>query len=45
MRIFEKLTTHFDHLTRKQDTELDFLISEDFASEVLLLGYDVMRTL
>ena len=33
---FLKLTTSFEYLTRKQYTETDSLISEDFAFEVLL---------
>ena len=45
MWIFEKLTTHFEHLTSKQDTEFGSMISDDFALEVLFLGYDVMGTL
>ena len=32
---FFNLTTHFEHLTSKQYTETDSLISEDFAFEVL----------
>ena len=35
MWIFEKLTTHFEHLTSKQNTETDSFISEDFTLEVL----------
>ena len=31
----EKLTTYFEHLTSKQDTETDSLISEDFTLEVV----------
>ena len=33
---FEKLTMYFEHLTGKQYTETDSLISEDFALEILL---------
>ena len=36
MWMFEKLTTYFELLTSKQDTEFDSLISEDFALKVLL---------
>ena len=32
---FEKLPTHFQHLTSKQDSETDSLISEDFTLEVV----------
>ena len=32
---FENFTTYFEHLTSKQDTETDSLISEDFTSEVV----------
>ena len=42
---FEKLTTYVEHLTTKQYTESDSLISADFALEVLFKRYDVMRTL
>ena len=35
MWIFEKLTTYFKHLTSKQDTKIDFLISENFTFEVM----------
>ena len=34
MRIFEKLTTYFERLTSKQDTETDSLFSSDFTLEV-----------
>ena len=32
---FFKLTTYFEHLTSKQDTETDSLIPEDLTLEVL----------
>ena len=31
----KKLTTHFEHLTSKQDTETDYLIPEYFTLEVM----------
>ena len=41
----EKVTTYVEHITSKQDTETDSLISEDFTLEVVFLRYFVMRTL
>ena len=35
MLIFEKLTTYFEHLTSKQDTETDYLMSDDFTLEIV----------
>ena len=35
VNFFLKLTTYFEHLTSKQDTETDYLIPEDFTLEVI----------
>ena len=45
MGIFEKLTTDLEHLTSKQDTKTDSLMSEDFIFDVVFWRYESMRTL
>ena len=40
-----KKQTYFEHLTGKQFTETDYLISEELPLEVLFWRYDVIRTL
>ena len=35
IKYYKKLTTYFEHLTSKQDSETDYLIPEDFTLEVI----------
>ena len=35
VNILKKITTYFEHLTSKQDTETGHLIPEDFTLEVI----------
>ena len=42
---FWKVTTAFEHLSSKQDTESDSLMSEDFTLAVIFWRNDVMMTL